>query len=272
MADFSILGGSETKTEAFGKAANSIGTAITAGSANTKGSWVELIASTGHDYSLIYLTVRTDTVADIIFDVGIGAAASEQVVASNLAVAFATGTTRYTSLVTLPLQVPVGTRISVRSQSDTGSTVFLISGLGVSTGFINTPGLAKIVDYGINTGTTAGTVIDPGAVSNTKGSWVEITSSTTEDLKEIFMTVGLRSNTLPAGTGFYFDIGVGAAASEQIIIPDIWFYSITQDFIGPYFYRFPVQIPKGSRIAVRSQAFTTDATDRLLEAFIYGGV
>ena len=67
------------------------------------------------------------------------------------------------------------------------------------------------------------------------------------------------------------DIGVGAASSEQIAVPDLWITATDVEVIGPV-YNIPVQIPKGSRIALRSQCNTINGTDRLLDFVLYGVV
>ena len=268
MPDFSIIGGSETKCETYGTTGQSIGTAVTSGATNTKGAWVEIIASSGIDIDLLYPAVRKVTASRFFYDIGIGSAGNEVVVVSNMSAAWSDTTVRGAGNVQLPLHIPKGTRISVRCQSNLSANVMLISLTGVSTGF-GVVGLDKIVDYGLNTGTTRGTASTGGA-ANVKGAYAQITASTNEDLKTLMIAPGSAGDSTLSDEGVLFDIAIGAGGSEQIILPDILFYmSITSDMITPFAYTIPVQIPAGSRIAVRHQSFFGSKT---LDMHLYGGV
>jgi len=275
MADWPISGGAETRAENFGADnSNSFGLNVTAsGTANTKGSYVELIASTGIDYNMVHLFVRNADVDDQMFDISIGSTGNEEVIISNIMLSSVGGTNRVGVQLDFPIYIPSGTRISCRCQAAVGSTIMNISGIGYSGGIGGTQGIAKIVDYGTNLSDSGGTAVDAGATINTKGAWSQITSSTNEDLKEIIMMIGLGSNNAPTAAPFLVDIGIGAAASEEIIVPDVFLYSFTvNDTIGMSFVRIPMQIPSGTRIAIRMQSDTNNSVDRVLDFAIYGAV
>ena len=59
--------------------------------------------------------------------------------------------------------------------------------------------------------------VSTSATSNTKGSWTELIASTD------FNAQGLRLNAIPASSGKFFlaDFGIGAAGSEQVLVPNI---------------------------------------------------
>lgn len=101
-----------------------VGTAITSGTANTKGSWTQIVASTPYDASAFLLDLWVSSAGlDYLVDIGVGAAASEYVVLPNLYIRAGT-TTGLTSEYTLvPLSIPTGTRVSARAQCSTASSV-----------------------------------------------------------------------------------------------------------------------------------------------------
>lgn len=85
--------------------------------------------------------------------------------------------------------------------------------------------------------------------------------------------LGNQVNTARAQSSMKFQIGVGAAASEQVLAT---LYAMTQNGttsagnIHPRLFAFPCDIPEGSRIAARSMCSVTDATDRLADIVVIG--
>jgi hypothetical protein len=108
--------------------ASSILVSITAsGTANTKGSYTQLIASTSFDASGFLLALRASTVSrTYLLDIAVGAAASEQVVLPNILVSVGTGSALPTDLVYLPMAVKAGQRIAARCQSATASAAMTV--------------------------------------------------------------------------------------------------------------------------------------------------
>ncbi len=91
--------------------------------------------------------------------------------------------------------------------------------------------------------------------THTKGSWAEIFSSCPFDTAAINIEVTIEdhgSNSL----GSLFDIGVGAASSETVVIPNLMACNIMNqvDKKSGTFYSFPLCIPAGARISCRAQA------------------
>lgn len=79
---------------------------------------------------------------------------------------------------------------------------------------------------------------------NTKGAWTQLVASTAVDIH----TLRVRQTAFALVFEGLYDIGVGGAGSEQVIVPNVPF--------GASFgtaHVFPVFIPRGSRIAVRDQ-------------------
>ncbi len=274
MADWSIQGGSETKMEAFGQQTGTLGTEIPpSATPHVKGSWVELSASTSFGYESLSFVIRKRDATDHLFDIGIGSIGNEVAIAPNIPVNFKHNGSIHSTRIDLPISIPAGTRISMRCQASTGDVndELNVMGYGLATGFASTSGLSKAVTYGVSTATSQGTPVDAGATINTKGSWTELTASTSEDLKKVIVSIGLNSNTTPTNAAFRLDIGVGAGGSEEVILGDLyWFTSSVSDALSEPYWLIEFQIPKNSRIAARLQSTSNDVADRVLSVSIVG--
>ena len=248
---------------------NSRGTMITSGVANTKGNYGLLSSGIPFDSHGIFIHVQgplSDTKQTLV-DIAAGTIGSEQVFLNNLHVdaVFANVVAPFY----FPVPLPKNTRVSARAQSSAASSLVGVMGHLFSTSFADMSPLGKVTTYGANTTDSGGTAIDPGAIAGTKGSWVQI-GVTTSPIVKLLIAIGGDSNSIRARTSWLFDIGIGTAASEQVIrgnIPLIFDDAyILPKTIGP----FSISIPTGTRIAVRSQCSNTDATDRLFDVILYG--
>jgi hypothetical protein len=255
---------------------SSAGTSITAAaSADTKGSYSQIIASTAFDAHAMLLHVGRETgTAGIQFliDLAVGGAGSEQIIIPNYL--FSRGNNESSdAAILLPISIPAGSRIAARCQCSTASAVVKIT-LHLFGGDLWTPGgLSRVEACGAVTTDSGGSGIDPGASANTKGAYGPLITSTAFDYKGIFVCIGGNKNsvigTLTRGR---MDISVGPSSSEQVILPDLQFVAGTAgDAYMPGVYPFfPIAIPAGSRIAVRAQSSNTDATDRIFDVVVYG--
>lgn len=246
--------------------AASTGTAVADGAANAKGSWVQLTASSTLSAQAILVTVFfSNVVEDFLVDIATGGAGAESAIINNL-MFHERGNGGSTQCYYIPIPIASGTRISARSQSISGTgTVTVLAHLISTT--VKLEEVSSIVTYGINTADTGGTAIDPGGVAHTKGSWVEITSSLSADVKFIIPMIGGSGNAARTTGTWLFDIGTGAAASESVVIANLGLESgSTSDLIFPqHFPPIPIEIASGTRVAVRAQSTITDATDRLFD-------
>ena len=285
MADWALASG--FRAESFGTRANNPGgTQVTSSAtAHTKGAWVQLDAATGFDASLLLLDIAVqfqDTL--YLFDIGIGASGSEQVLIPNLLVSQSTAVIPRLSI---PISIPAGSRIAVRSQDNFGSSTSFVSGMIIAGGWAGQSPFNTVNAYGPNTATSNGVIADAGATANTKGAWAQITASTASAMKAIMVSGirGVPGTAMTADFANLVDIGVGASGSEQVLIPNIVFQaSITTggatgsplvlSGLGTLFPRFippiPCDIPAGVRLAVRQQSTTTNAADRTSAYAIYG--
>jgi hypothetical protein len=115
-----------SRAESIGIASNQ-GVAIDPGAtANTLSAWVQLTASSAHNYAALMIAVGPDArssnaaAATWLIDIGIGASGSEQVLLQQLS-CIGNSTANYGPYPALfgpfPCNIPAGTRIAVRAQS-----------------------------------------------------------------------------------------------------------------------------------------------------------
>lgn len=273
MSDWPLPSGNR-KFESVGtNTSDSTSTTIaSSGSGDTKGSWVELIAATTFNASSLTIRIVDYTVSvEQLFDIAIGAASSEEIIINNIV--WSTRSIRSAGYeFTFPVSIPAGSRISCRAQSNDGSSTLALSAvIGVDS--YSSASSSKIFTYGAVTATTSGATIDPGGVLNTKGTYTELIAATTLPLRWIGLIMGNRDNGTRTATFGLLDIAIGAAASEQVILPNIAYaFGDNGDMIMPtVFLPSWTDIPEGTRISIRAQCNITDAEDRLFDVIAYGG-
>jgi hypothetical protein len=222
----------------------------------------------------LMMTANSGTSAQHLTDIGFGAAGFEQVVVPNIFWCKASGGANLVMSIPLPLYIPAGTRVSARTQASVASHA-LGTLLSVGTqGFVPSSPLTRVTDYGTATGSSGGTSVDPGATANTKGAWTQMVASTTHPIKYLFMCQG-SPTARTTGCWWLFDIGIGGAGSEQVLVPNL---NTAQGGLGttanvqvPCSHGpFPVSIPAGTRLSVRSSCSVNTAGDRLLPVALYG--
>lgn len=97
----------------------------------------------------------------------------------------------------------------------------------------------------------------PSAVGS-KGSWSQLLASTTDDTYG--MLVCINSNTTATTSrNSVVDIGIGAASSEVVLVPDLLAGNAAAYTAGGIWYYFPLFIKAGTRISARAQS--TETTD-----------
>ena len=272
MPDFSGLGGGGRFATEGEDTANSRGTQVdSSGTANTKGSFTELVASTPFDADGVVIYVGASNADSFLLDIAVGAAASEQVVIPDIH-----NDTKGSMEMNFyaPIAVPAGSRISARIADDVASVRNSFIGIGLlPKNFLASEALGRATAYGVVTADSGGTQIDPGGSANTKGSYAQVVASTTNPIKMLCVAFATAAGNHALTNAFSLaDIAVGAAASEQVILDNIQMrHENNTDNVHPFFTGLiPVNIPAATRIAVRAQCSITDATDRLFDVVIYG--
>ena len=232
---------------------NSRGVLIVTNSAiHTKGVYTELVASSSADAVGIFFQGSIGNGnSKYMIDLAIGSAGSEVIIANNL-VFYATQKNIAIHDYFIPLAIPSGTRIAARVQnSDAGTDNFWVcASLLLEDDSI---GLTICDTWGAVEASTTGARITPSTTAEVKGSWGEVISSTPNGVT-IISLAQLQFNINLLNQSSVFDIGIGPAGSEQVIIHNIPFESnSSSDWINGGVPFFPIDIPKGSRISARTQ-------------------
>lgn len=255
---------------------NSRGTVLTAsGSANAKGAWATLKSATSFAYEAVTVyATNPSQAASTLYDIGIDDGAGNVfVLIADLRLSPFGGALFEQNLgIYVPVHVPAGAMLVARSASIAGSSTSCVVVVGHSSGVGGAPGLSRLI--ALNTFTQSrGVAIDPGVAANTKGSWVEMTSSAPRDLAALVAIIGHNNDTARAAAAtMLLDIGIGAGGSEQVVIPDLFLnWGPTWDCpANVYFQPMPVAIPAGTRVAARAQCSLTTSGDRTVDLSLYG--
>lgn len=254
----------------------SAGIIVTAsGTANTKGSWVQVGSNTGFAYEGITLYLsRTSAAADYIVDIGIDDGSGNiftlvenfHVSSLKLAAEFNTG-------IHIPVHVPSNAVLVARCSSSTASATIRLVIVGHSANPGGYPGFSRAIAL-FTPATSRGIAVDAGGTANTKGSWAELTSSSGKDVAAIFGVVGFNGvtarTTSPAS--MLLDIGIGAGSSEFVAVPDI---ALNWESAGDgpkdiFFGPLAASVPAGTRFAARAQCSDNTASQRTVDLALYG--
>lgn len=244
--------------------AGSDGVTVTASAtANTMGSWVELIASTSFDSTKVFVMLldsfSTAVNSNILVDIGVGAAGSEAVVIPTLLGGGAAPLNSGMGVQYMfKLAVPAGSRIAARAQAATASRTVLVN-LGIQGG-PKIPGEwvgSRVTAYGINAASSTGTAVTPGSTPSW-GSATQLSSSTANNIKQLQMGVDFGGDLTGSGRRYLTRIGVGA--SPGWIVEGIPFTENANEQMYPHaanwlLSQMDLSIPAGSdlRIAVMGQ-------------------
>lgn len=258
MALWSLPYGARTWAPPESSSAPAPVSVVAGGTAHAKGSYVEAVASTSEPVVGVWVqsgavgtTSGTDTAT--LLDIAIGGAGAEVVVVANLQIGFDLGT--FSSGYYLPIALPGGVRIAMRSQSAVASKsigVRLAPVYGQSASGVASFG--SCVTYGANTATSKGVTFTVGAGS--EGSWAEIVAATSRPIRALAFCPAHDATAITARETYY-DIGVGASGSEVVVIPNLY-ASLTssEGFWSALLGVVPLglTIPEGARLAVRASA------------------
>jgi len=215
--------------------------------ANTKGEWVEVIASTSVAADVIRLiatgTGTSSAGNGALFDVGVGSSGAETVLVANVAVAYHCGP------IEIPIAVAAGTRLAVRWQSSRTSAGAATVGIRLLANPANTVRSAATIDtIGADTATSAGV-----SLAGTSNVWVEVTASTARAYRGVVVCPTSLDGGLAAGNFLAVDVGVGSSGAETAHLASAVYVTQGSETItlteGSTY--MPVDIPAGSRIAAR---------------------
>lgn len=260
MADWPAKGGANTAVTVAHTTLTEPQTVTSGGSANTYGSWVELASAAPFDVDQMLVQLgRGSLSTSYALDLGIGASGSEVVIAEKLRVSVG-ATFGDSALFVLPLRVPAGERLAVRCMSSGSSKtssmqLTLLAGeFGGRAG-----GMSRVETIGGSDSTGE----EVACANGSKGSWVQMVAASAFRYRQLLVASTIPgTRSLTSSYRSAFDIGVGAAASEQVVFQDLFGSSYTV-MAPPWYGPLPVDIPAGSRVAVRGQSLGPSQNFRL---------
>ena len=233
------------------------------GASDTWGAWVDVDASgvsISRDCSGLMVTIdpRTSNNAAAV-QLGVGGNAIWE--------AFIFKPTYYVfAPVWVPLVVSGTLQYRVRGTSTVGVSVHWAPPGGTE---VDRFTRSETVGVSASGAAVSGTLVDPGATANAKGAWTELAASTAFRWGALHMlTRHDPAVTKTFGQQWVLDVGVGAAGSEVVVVPNLCVSGATYHITGGYpiwHGPIPVDIPAGSRVAVRAQTSTATAGQRDLE-------
>lgn len=220
------VGGTSFLQENVGTTSAELGTTVTgSGSAHTKGSYAELVASTAYDsYGISILCTGLNTAASTnnraLVDIAVGAAASEVTLIDNLLAGNQPnlGGATKPSMYHFPIFIAAGTRLAARMQGSTTSETCTVAvwlhqhPIGVG-GWFGT----RVTTYGANTGTSSGT--DHTAGNSSYATATQITASSTNPIRALQLGIDMASDT--TGNNRLGLVRVGVGATPTYIASDL---------------------------------------------------
>jgi len=228
-------------------------TFTTSGSANTKSSYAQIIASTAVDISWLILSVRQSSSSSsfhaMAFDIAIGGSGSEVDVIKNVVFSWPAGDPG-NGTIALPIQIPAGTRVSYRVQDSSPGSTFVLALYGFTGNFGH---ISSYESIGFDAANTRGTETNLSGTANVAGSWVQLSASTGKDYAGLFVVVDTQD--INTSARFLIEIGIGGSGSEVAILS--FLASINNGMSASWFGFVPIVIKAGTRIAVRATAHDT---------------
>jgi len=213
-------------------------------SLGVEGLWVEMIASSAFPSSWMIIQVSNDGATfEAEFDVGIGGAGSEVIVVDDqhMHVRNQSGGAGRGNIFSFPMVLPQGTRISMRFKSAGNSSAANDVTLTISD-FVTSNDIPTSVQ------SSGAVVVSSGVNIGDFGPWVELVASSS-------IAVNWMTFSVFGSTGLdraEFDIGVGAAAAEVVVMTNIGFFKTDTPGVtfsmGIY---FPISIALGARVSIR---------------------
>lgn len=247
-------------------AANSV-TITSSSTAWNNSSWVELENSLANDSALMSITVCHATTADLQFevDIGVGAAASEVVIATvkgrtNIVLADVGEDCNFN--MPIPIEaLSSGDRVAARIRTNASSTfdfrvAITVAETPLTTGLLTTANPLKVEPSAaaMATATSSGT---PWA----NASWATLMASAPADL--VIVGVAITVNTAQ----WEVDLGIGAASSEAVIATIRGVQDLTMN--SQIMFPIPLDVvSSGDRVAIRVRENLATRTARVAMMYL----
>jgi len=271
MSDFPLFGGADGKIFGF-NSATVTGTSVTSGAANTKGAFVELVSAINNNINTVSVDITTLTSAanaNFLFDIAIGDAGFEEVIIPDLYTHTVLPSLSVCSTFGLPINIPLGVRISARCQSNVSSAVLPLFISLFSGGFKSGAGLNNALSLGVNSADTSGVLVAT-TTAGSYGSWVEVSSSLPETLRGIIVSAHRATINSWSNGSVSYQVAVGAAGFEEVVVPDAVIQTTTQESSSGTVSKLRlVNMAEGERVSIRAVSSSTN-TDFDLDYTIHG--
>jgi hypothetical protein len=267
MADWALATG-ERQEYSFASVART-------GGANVKGAYAQLIAATGFAYTAITLQMYAGGGGGSCYlvDLAIGAAGQEQMIVPNILLDSMRTINMGAISITLPIAIPAGARVAARLQEVGGSgTRSVQMALVGRAGGSNTPQptAGDAVTYGANMATSNGTLVDQGAVANTFGAFVELTSGTTRDHSFMAIVLGTNQQTNNGSGELNLQLAIGPAGAEVPIAEFRTVGTALGTRLVIMNFDIAAQVPAGTRLSMRAKSTAVTSVDRIVTAILIG--
>lgn len=242
------------------------------------GAWTELEASTTHAIESLKLMLFGGAVAgDGLIDIAVGAGGSEKIIVSGLPVnVIGTGLiTGHYAIPELPVPViPTGTRIAARLyRSTAASFTARIGMIGSAPSRGSQAPVGQIHTLGTVAANAAGTVVDPGATSNTEGAQTDITTSSPRLRRLLVIAVHSGSSTWTTfNRAAVLRLYQGGAGSEKLIVPPMPTLKLNgiDNSVPIVSGWYDVDIPSGTTIRATLTNETNTSTYRSMAVTLLG--
>ncbi len=226
---------------------------------HTKGAWTVMQTAPASGGTGILFWHYGNHIANVdtsaLLDIGVRIGGNDYVVIPDMVSGFldAHRVAQY-----IPMYIPAGSQIIMRMSSAVGSLLLpagcdIIGGEPASS--LSTA--SKFTSYGTTLAASSGTTITPNAAVNTKGSWAELTASTSHAIHEMIISLQGNSDNMTIGDAYTIDIGVGGSGSERVVYSNYTFRSYAVFALEAVYYNMPrylpisFDIPAGSRLVAR---------------------
>jgi len=207
------------------------GTTVTAsGTIHTKGSWTELIASTGADAEGIYVKVvgvaSSNTATSMLLDIGTGGSGSETVLLPDLIVGYAGDDQTMGRTYFLPVAIASGTRISARCQALIASDTAEVA-IWLAQSIQHLEGASSVEAIGEVTASSEGTTVAHG-VNAWSGTWTNL-GAVSSDVNCLMPGVDFDGDSGTSSTHdqWVLKLGYGTSApgSGGTEIDAVWYFA-----------------------------------------------
>ena len=245
----------------------------TAATADSKGSWANIGATTSFDYRCISIQFLASTGLNAKYvDIGLVVGGNQFVIAENLMIPATRKDPTLGMNYFLPLFIPAGSQLCCRIADNGASSTVAVVIHGYSNGLYGSMACFSRCRSLTTPAAAQGVALDAGATANIKGAYAELDASLAFNTCGLLLTVGLNNDNSRIAATMRFDVAIGGSGSEQIILADIplaWNTSVD----GPLQTNqllLPAYIPLGTRLAARCQCNTNTAGDRTIDLSAWG--